>query len=87
MYLCGNVLVLDDGAIFQTATDTEVIPHLIARSKLDNQVDQVLEALRKVEGAYSIVILTDDKLIAARDPRGIRPLALGKINGAFVVAS
>lgn len=79
--------LIDDGAIFQTTTDTEVIPHLIARSKLTNQVDQVLEALRKVEGAYSIVILTDDKLIAARDPRGIRPLALGKINGSFVIAS
>ncbi len=50
--------LIDDGAIFQTTSDTEVILHLIARSKLKNQVDQVLEALRKVEGAYSIVILT-----------------------------
>jgi amidophosphoribosyltransferase len=79
--------LIDDGAIFQTTTDTEVILHLIARCKLTDQVDQILEALRKVEGAYSIVILTDDKLIAARDPNGFRPLALGKINGSFVIAS
>ena len=79
--------LIDDGAIFQTTSDSEVIPHLIARSKLTNQVDQVLEALRKVEGAYSIIILTDDKLIAARDPNGFRPLALGKVNGSFVIAS
>jgi amidophosphoribosyltransferase len=79
--------LIDDGAIFQTTSDTEIILHLIARSKLENQVDQIKEALRKVEGAYSIVILTDDKLIAARDPNGIRPLALGRVNGSFVVAS
>ena len=79
--------LIDDGAIFQTTSDSEVIPHLIARSKLENQVDQVMEALRKVEGAYSIVLLTDDKLIAARDPNGFKPLALGKVNGSFVVAS
>jgi amidophosphoribosyltransferase len=79
--------LVNDGAIFQTTTDTEVILHLIARSKLENQVDQIIEALRKVEGAYSLLILTDDKVIAARDPNGFRPLALGKINGAFVVAS
>jgi len=79
--------LIDDGAIFQTTSDTEVIPHLIARSKLTNQIDQVIEALQKVKGAYSIVILTDDKLIAARDPNGFRPLALGKVNGSFVIAS
>lgn len=79
--------LIEDGAIFQTTSDSEVIPHLIARSKLSDQVDQVLEALRRVEGAYSILILTDDKLIAARDPNGFKPLALGKVNGSFVVAS
>ncbi|MCB9250024.1 MAG: amidophosphoribosyltransferase [Ignavibacteriales bacterium] len=79
--------LIDDGAIFQTTSDTEVILHLIARCKLENQVDQILEALRKVEGAYSILILTDDKLIAARDPNGFRPLAIGKIHDSFVVAS
>lgn len=79
--------LIDDGAIFQTTSDTEVIPHLIARCKLSSQIDQVMEALRKVEGAYSILILTDDKLIAARDPNGFRPLALGRIDGKFVIAS
>ncbi|MBK7106673.1 MAG: amidophosphoribosyltransferase [Ignavibacteriae bacterium] len=79
--------LVDDGAIFQTTSDTEVILHLIARCKLESQVEQVVEALRKVEGAYSIVILTDDKLIAARDPNGFRPLVLGKINDSFVIAS
>lgn len=79
--------LIDEGAIFQTTSDTEVILHLIARCKLENQVDQVIDALRKVEGAYSIVLLTDDKLIAARDPNGLKPLALGKVNGSFVIAS
>ena len=79
--------LVNEGAIFQTTSDTEVILHLIARSKLDNQIDQIREALSKIEGAYSLVILTDDKLIAARDPFGFRPLSLGKLNRAFVIAS
>lgn len=79
--------LVSDGAIFQTTSDTEVILHLIARSKLNNQIDQIKEALSKVEGAYSLVILTDDKLIAARDPLGFRPLSIGKVNQAFVIAS
>lgn len=79
--------LVNDGAIFQTTSDTEVILHLIARSKLENQIDQIKEALQKVEGAYSIVIVTNDKLIAARDPHGFRPLCLGKLNGSFIVTS
>jgi len=79
--------LVNDGAIFQTTSDTEVILHLIARSRLDNQVDQVREALMKIEGAYCLVILTDDKLIAARDPYGFRPLSLGSLNGSFIIAS
>lgn len=79
--------LVHDGAIFQTTSDTEVILHLIARSKLEDQVSQIIEALRKVEGAYCLLILTEDKLIAARDPYGFRPLALANLNGAFVVAS
>lgn len=79
--------LVNDGAIFQTTSDTEVILHLIARSKLTNQIDQIKEALSKIEGAYSLVILTDDKLIATRDPFGFRPLALGKLHNAFVFAS
>ncbi|MFZ0456123.1 MAG: amidophosphoribosyltransferase [Ignavibacteriaceae bacterium] len=79
--------LVNEGAIFQTTSDTEVILHLIARSKLSDQIEQIKEAISKVEGAYCLTILTDDKLIAARDPYGFRPLALGKLNGAFVVAS
>ncbi|OGU58318.1 MAG: amidophosphoribosyltransferase [Ignavibacteria bacterium RBG_13_36_8] len=79
--------LINEGAIFQTTTDSEVILHLIARSKLADQVSQIHEALNQVEGAYSLVILTDDKLIAARDPYGFRPLSIGKISNSFVIAS
>ncbi|MFC2135988.1 amidophosphoribosyltransferase [Bacteroidota bacterium] len=79
--------LVDDGAIFQTTTDSEVILHLIARSRLKNQIDQVIEALNQVEGAYSLVILTDDKLIAARDPNGFKPLSIGKLGNSLLVAS
>ena len=79
--------LVNEGAIFQTTSDTEVILHLIARSKLNDQVEQIREALQRLEGAYCLTILTDDKLIAARDPYGFRPLAVAKLNKAFVVAS
>jgi amidophosphoribosyltransferase len=79
--------LVNEGAIFQTTSDTEVILHLIARSKLENQIDQIKEALLKVEGAFSIVILTNDKLIAARDPHGFRPLCIGKLNDSFIITS
>jgi amidophosphoribosyltransferase len=79
--------LVNEGAIFQTTSDTEVILHLIARSKLDNQIDQIKEALSRIEGAFSLVILADDKLIAARDNYGFRPLSLGKLNQAYVIAS
>lgn len=75
------------GTIFQTTSDTEIILHLIARSKETDQVRQIVDALNQVEGAFSVTILTDDKLIAARDPHGWRPLAVGKLGNAFVVAS
>lgn len=79
--------LVNDGAIFQTTSDTEVILHLIARSKLENQIDQIREALQKVKGSYCITILTDNKLIAARDPNGFRPLCIGKLNGSYIIAS
>ncbi len=79
--------LINEGAIFQTTSDTEVILHLIARSRLNNQVEQIKEALTKLEGAYCLTILTDGKLIAARDPYGFRPLSIAKLNNAFVVAS
>jgi len=77
----------DEGTIFQTTSDTEIILHLIARSKETEQISQIRDALSQIQGAFSLVILTDDKLIAARDHAGFRPLAIGKKGNAFVVAS
>ena len=77
----------EKGTIFQTTSDTEIILHLIARSKETDQVKQIVDALNQVQGAFSVVILTDDKLIAARDPHGWRPLAVGRLEKSFVVAS
>ncbi len=77
----------NEGTIFQSTSDSEVILHLIARSRQSNQIMQIKDALDQVEGAYSLVMLTDHSLIAARDPYGFRPLALAKLNGAYVVAS
>jgi len=75
------------GSIFQSTTDTEVIIHLLAGFRQKSVVDRVIEALKRVEGAYSLVFLTESKLIAARDPRGWRPLVLGDLNGSPIVAS
>lgn len=79
--------LVEEGAIFQTSSDTEVILHLIARSKLENQIDQVIEALSKIKGAFCVLILTDNKLIAARDSYGFRPLSMAKLDNAFLFAS
>jgi len=70
--------MVDDGSIFMSTTDTEVIMHLIARSKRETIDAMLLDALSGVKGAYSIVFLTKDALYGARDPRGIRPLIIGK---------
>ncbi len=72
--------MVDDGSIFMSTTDTEVIMHLIARSKRDTVDSMILDALSGVKGAYSVVFLTADALYGARDPRGIRPLILGQIS-------
>lgn len=77
----------DEGTIFQTTSDSEIVLHLIARSKQKNQIDQIREALEKIDGAFSLLILTDTSLIVARDIYGFRPLALGMKDGRFVVAS
>ncbi|MEX0647904.1 MAG: amidophosphoribosyltransferase [Balneolaceae bacterium] len=77
----------EEGVLFQSTSDTELILHLISHSREENQLDQILDGLRQIEGAYCLVILTDDKLIAVRDPNGFRPLALGMIDGSFTVAS
>jgi amidophosphoribosyltransferase len=75
------------GSIFQTTSDTEVIVHLIARSSARNLPSAVADALSQVEGAYSLLLLTRDEMYAIRDPRGFRPLALGRIDGAWVAGS
>jgi amidophosphoribosyltransferase len=75
------------GSIFQTTSDTEVIVHMVARSAARNLAGALTDALLQVEGAFSLVILTRDEMWAARDPRGFRPLALGRLGDAWLVAS
>lgn len=75
------------GSIFSTTSDTEVLIHLLAKSQSDSLADRIAEALMAVKGAYSIVFLTETRMVAVRDPNGFRPLALGKLNDAYVVAS
>jgi amidophosphoribosyltransferase len=75
------------GSIFQSNMDTEVIVHLIARSKEKTFVERTVNALKQVEGAYSLLILTEREMVAARDPFGFRPLILGQLKDAPVVAS
>ena len=75
------------GAIFQSTNDSEVIVHLMAQAKSVSFVDRAAEALRQVNGAYSLILMTENELLAARDPRGFRPLCLGKLDGAYIVAS
>ena len=67
------------GSIFQTNSDTEVLVHLIALSREQTLPDAIADALRRVEGAFSLVMLSRDRIFAARDPRGFRPLAMGRI--------
>lgn len=75
------------GSIFSTTADTETIIHLIARAQSDSLVDRICESLHQVKGAYSLVFLTETRMVAVRDPNGFRPLSLGKLDGAYVVAS
>jgi len=77
----------DRGAIFQSSMDSEVIMHLIARETGGTIVERIARALAKVEGAYSLVFLTKDGMIAARDPKGFRPLAIGTLGDSHVVTS
>jgi len=75
------------GSIFVMTTDTEVIVHLIAQSRAATLHERIVDALRQVQGSYSLLIITKDELIAVRDPHGFRPLSLGELDGATVVAS
>ncbi|MBU6443526.1 MAG: amidophosphoribosyltransferase [Alphaproteobacteria bacterium] len=79
--------LVQEGAIFQSTSDTETIIHLVARSSYSRIVDRLVDALKQVEGAYSLVALTSKKLIGARDPFGVRPLVLGDLDGAPILAS
>ncbi|HZO47642.1 MAG TPA: amidophosphoribosyltransferase [Xanthobacteraceae bacterium] len=79
--------LVHDGAIMQSTSDTEVILHLVARARKNRFIDRFFEALRQLEGAYSFVALTNKKLIGTRDPLGIRPLVIGKLDGAPILAS
>lgn len=79
--------LIRNGAIYQSTSDTEVVLHLVAGSKKTKFVDRFIEAIMQLEGAYSFVGLTNKKLIGVRDPLGIRPLVLGELNGAYILAS
>ena len=79
--------LVSSGAIFQSTSDTEVILHLVAKSIKIKFIDKFIDALGYLEGAYSLVALTNKKLIGARDPLGIRPLVLGKLDKSYILAS
>jgi amidophosphoribosyltransferase len=76
-----------DGSIFQTSSDTEVVLHLYARSREHTVEDALIESISQVSGAFSLALLTKDRLIAARDPHGFRPLAIGRLGDAYIVCS
>ena len=76
-----------DGAIYQSTSDTEVLLHLVARSRKQSFIDRFIEAIRQIEGAYAFVGMTNKKLIGVRDPLGIRPLVLGELDGAPILTS
>src|SRR5256714_4045825 len=75
------------GSIFQTTVDSEIILHLMAQPKLNGHGNDLVQTIRKVEGAYSLVIMTEKELIGVRDPHGFRPLSIGKIGDAWLLAS
>ncbi len=75
------------GSIFQSTMDTEVIVHLFATSRAKGFINRIVDALLHIKGAYSLLFLTENKLIAVRDPHGFRPLAIGKLRNAYVIAS
>jgi amidophosphoribosyltransferase len=76
-----------DGSIFQTTSDTEVVLHLYARSKAPSVEEALVDSIAQISGAFSMVLLTKNRLIAARDPHGFRPLALGRLGEAWIVCS
>src|SRR5213594_3025895 len=79
--------LVKQGSIFQSSSDTEVILHLYARSRAGAVEDAIVESVSQVQGAFSLALLTRDRLIAVRDPHGFRPLAIGRLDDAVVIAS
>mgnify|MGYP001485860926 CR=1 FL=1 len=79
--------LVKNGSIFQTTSDTETIVQLIAKSKRLKIIDKIIDALFKIQGGFALTILTNNKLIGIRDPFGIRPLVIGKLNKSYVLAS
>ena len=79
--------LVKDGAIFRTTSDTETIVQLIAKSKREKFVDKLIDALFQIQGGYSLVLMTNKKLIGVRDPLGIRPLVIGKLKDSIIFAS
>ncbi len=79
--------VAKDGTIFSTTIDSEIILHLLAKPTLDGHSNNLIRTMRRLEGAYSLTILTERELIGVRDPNGFRPLCIGKLDGAYVLSS
>ncbi len=79
--------LVEDGAIFHTTSDTETIVQLIAKSKRKKTIDKIIDALFQIQGGYALVMLTQDILIGVKDPFGIRPLIIGKLNNSYILAS
>ena len=79
--------LVEEGAIFYTTSDTETIVQLIAKSKRVKTIDKIIDAIFQIQGGYALVMLTQTSLIGVRDPYGIRPLVIGKLNNSYVLAS
>ena len=79
--------LIETGSLFQSSSDTEVIVHLVARSHQADVTGRLTDALKQIDGAYSLVCVADDMLIGVRDPHGVRPLVLGKRDNTWILAS
>lgn len=77
----------EEGSIFQTSVDSEIIVHLLTKSKKETFEEKLADALLQVKGSYCVILLTENKIIAVRDPEGFKPLCLGKIGGSYTLAS
>ena len=79
--------LVKEGAIFRTTSDTETIVQLIAKSKREKILDKLIDALFQIQGGYSLILMTNKKLVGVRDPYGIRPLVIGKLKDSYIFAS